>query len=309
MEKILIIGGAGFIGSNLAKKLTQKSYVTFVYDNFSSGRISNLKFLSKARITKGDILNYQKITSCINKIKPDIVFHLAAIHYIPDCNKNPRKTHRVNVDGTRNVLKAISAFNPKPFFIFISSAAVYANSSSSLKENSRIKPICVYGKTKLLGEKIAQNICNKSKIPFTIVRLFNVYGPNDRIPHVIPRIISQIKRRGRNIMLGNLKSKRDFIYVDDVSEALCRISKIKPKNKIYNLGTGKEYSIENISKLFIKILKNRNLKIISKQNLLRKNERFNLKADISKIKRELGWYPKISLNKGIRLLLKEKGLL
>ena len=309
MKKVLIVGGAGFIGSNLVKKLMRGGYQPFVYDNFSSGRIANLKFLSKARIIKGDILDHKKIASCVKKIQPNIIFHLAAIHYIPDCNKNPQRTLKVNVGGTRNILEAISTLNAKPFFIFISSSAVYANSSSALKENNKTRPICVYGETKLAGEKITKQICTKNKIPFATVRLFNVYGPNDGIPHVIPRIIAQIKSQKRNIELGNLQPKRDFIYVDDVSDALYKILEHKPKNRVYNLGTGKEYSIKEIAELFIKFLPRKNLRVLPRKNLVRKKERLHLKADILKIKKELGWHPKISISKVIKLLLKEKGLL
>lgn len=309
MKKVLIIGGAGFIGNNLAKKLTNNGYQVFVYDNFSSGKISNLKFLSKARIIKGDILNHKKITNCIKKIQPSAIFHLAAIHYIPDCNKNPQKIRRVNVDGTRNVLEAVSALNLKSFFIFMSSAAVYANSSGALKESNKTVPLCIYGETKLVGEKITKQICVKNKIPFAIIRLFNVYGPNDGIPHVIPGIISQIKNHKKNIELGNLQPKRDFIYVDDVSNALYKLLEHKPKGKVYNLGTGKEYSIKEIAELFIKFLPRKNFKVFPKKNLIRKKERLHLKADISKINKELGWHPKISITKGLKLLLKKEGLL
>ncbi len=309
MKKVLIIGGAGFIGNNLAKKLMDNGYQVFVYDNFSSGKISNLKFLNKARIIKGDIVNHKKITNCVKKIQPNAVCHLAAIHYIPDCNKNPQRTHKVNIDGTLNVLEAISALNPKPFFIFISSAAVYANSSKALREDSKTKPICIYGETKLVGEKITKQICTKNKIPFTIVRLFNVYGPNDGIPHVIPRIVAQIKDRKENLELGNLRPKRDFIYVDDVNDALYKILEYRPKGKVYNLGTGKEYSIKEIAKLFIKFLPKKNLVILPKKKLIRKRERLHLKADISKIKEGLGWYPKTSIKKGLKLLLKKEGIL
>lgn len=309
MKKVLIIGGAGFIGSNLVKKLMRDGYHVFVYDNFSSGKISNLEFLSKARIIKGDILDHKKIVSCIKKIQPNTIFHLAAIHYIPDCNKNPQKTRRVNVDGTHNVLEAISALSPKSFFIFISSAAVYANSSKALKESNKTRPICIYGETKLAGEKITKQICTKNKIPFTTVRLFNVYGPNDRVPHVIPRIITQVKNQKENIELGNLQPKRDFIYVDDVSDALYKILEHKPKNRVYNIGTGKEHSVKEIAELFIKFLPRKNLRVLLRKNLIRKKERLHLKADIVKIKKELGWHPKISISKGIKLLLKEKGLL
>lgn len=309
MEKVLIIGGAGFIGSNLSKNLIEKGYQVFVYDNFSSGRISNLEFLDNAQIIKGDILNYKKISNCIKKIHPSTIFHLAAIHYVPECNKSPGKTYRINVTGTRNILKAIAVFNFKPFFVFISSAAVYASSTNTLKENSKTKPVCIYGKTKLLGEKMIKKICVKEGVPFTIIRLFNVYGPNNGIPHVIPKIVAQIKSRRKNIKLGSLQSKRDFIYLDDVSDALCKILKRKPMNKIYNLGTGKEYSIKNIVRRFIKILQKRNLKVLSIKSLLRKNERFNLKADITKISKELGWHPKIAIDMGIKALLKKEGLL
>ena len=309
MEKVLIIGGAGFIGNNLAKNFTDRRYQVFIYDNFSSGRITNLKFLSNTRIIQGDILNYRKISSCIKKIQPSAIFHLSAIHYIPDCNKNPRKTYKINVSGTRNILMAIANFNFKPLFVFISSAAVYANSPNALKEISKPRPICIYGKTKLLGEKITKQICAKRQIPFVIIRLFNVYGPNDVIPHVIPRIITQIKSRRKKIELGNLKPKRDFIYVDDVSDALYKILKLKPKGKIYNLGTGKEYSIKNIADRFMKILQNKSLSMVTKKDLLRSNERLSLKADTTRIKKELEWRPKIAIDRGIRTLLKKEGLL
>jgi UDP-glucose 4-epimerase len=309
MEKVLIIGGAGFIGSNLAEKLIKRGYQVFVYDNFSSGQITNLKFLGNAQIIKGDILNYGEISNCIKKVRPNTIFHLAAIHYIPDCNKDPKKTYKVNVGGTHNILKAVAALNLNTLFVFISSAAVYANSQNALKESDKTLPICIYGKTKLLGEKMTRKICEKRQIPFVIIRLFNVYGPNDGIPHVIPRIIAQIKRRRKNIELGNLQPKRDFIYVDDVSDALYKILTLKPKGKIYNLGTGKEYSIRNITDRFIKILQNKNLRVVIKQNLLRRKERLNLKADIAKIRKELRWRPKISINRGIKMLLKKEGLL
>ena len=309
MEKVLIIGGAGFIGSNLAEKLIKRGYQVFVYDNFSSGQITNLKFLGNAKIIKGDILNYGEISNCIKKVQPNTIFHLAAIHYIPDCNKDSKKTYKVNVDGTHNILKAVAVLNLNPLFVFISSAAVYANSQNALKESDKTLPICIYGKTKLLGEKITRKICEKRQIHFVIIRLFNVYGPNDEIPHVIPRIIAQIKRRRKNIELGNLQPKRDFIYVDDVSDALYKILTLKPRGKIYNLGTGKEYSIKNIAERFIKILQNKNLRVVTKQNLLRRKERLNLKADIAKIRKELRWRPKISINRGIKMLLKKEGLL
>ena len=311
METILIIGGAGFVGSNLVKKLFYQGHKIIIYDNFSSGRLTNLGTIkNRIEIFKGDILNYRELNRCIKNYQPDIIFHLAAIHYIPDCDKNPKKAYEINVHGTRNILKTITTLNIKPFFVFISSAAVYKDSQKSLLETDETKPICIYGNTKLLGEKIIKQFCLKKKIPFVIVRLFNVYGSNDRTPHIMPGIISQFKKGSNTIKLGNLQPKRDFIYIDDVGDALANLVLYKPKNIIYNLGTGKEYSMKNIAEKFVKILQGRKkFKILSQNSLQRKTERFHLKADINKMKKELKWHPKVSINQGIKLLLKKEGLL
>lgn len=311
MKTILIIGGAGFIGSNLAKKLFYRGYQIIIYDNFSTGRSTNLASIkNNIEVVRGDILDYRKLSDCILKYQPNVIFHLAAIHYIPDCNNNPEKTCKVNIDGTHNLLKMITTLRIKPFFVFISSAAVYQNSEKSLAETDKTQPICIYGKTKILGEKIIKQLCLKKEIPFVIIRLFNVYGPNDRTPHIIPTIISQLKNKSEVIKLGNLQPKRDFIYIDDVSDALSNLLVQKPKDIIYNLGTGKEYSIKNIVEKISKLLRDKKeLKILSKDDLQRKVERPHLKADINKIKKEFHWQPKMDIDHGIKRLLKKEGLL
>lgn len=312
IKKILIIGGAGFIGMNLSKKLVHLGYDVIIYDNFSTGKFSNIEEIKDGvKIIKGDILYFRRLSKCITKHSPEVIFHLAAIHYIPYCIENPLKTYKVNVNGTENILKAISSCKKKPYFFFISSAAVYKNSIKSLSENNPLRPIDIYGKTKLLGEKLVKRYCYKNNIQYNIVRLFNTYGPGDTIPHVIPRIIKQIKQ-GATINLGNLKPERDFIFIDDVIDALYLLLIKEKSGEIYNLGTGKKYSIDYVTKCLRNLLKATNkhkIKIKLDKNLFRKIDKPYLKADIRKISQSLHWKPQIDIKNGLKIILMKENLL
>lgn len=308
-KKILLLGGAGFIGSNLARKLVQGGYEITIFDNFSSGDIKNLRGIrEKVKIVNGDILDFKKIHKTISNFLPNIIFHFAAFHYIPECSKCPQKTLNINVRGTENLLKSIIFFNITPYFIFVSSASVYCNSSQKLCEESSIKPIDIYGYSKFLGEKIIKEYGKKYKIPYTIIRLFNVYGYKDRIPHLIPEIIDQIKKKNRVIKLGDSKPKRDFIFIEDVVDALICLVKKQPKNIILNLGTGREYSVKEIIRN-IEVLLGYKLEIRQNKNLFRKVERLHLCANNRKIKKILNWKPCISIREGLNILLKKEGIL
>lgn len=311
-KKILITGGAGFIGSNLLRKLVSLGYDVVIYDNFSVGKYSNIEDIKdKLKIIKGDILNFRKLSKCIIKYSPEAIFHLAAIHYIPYCIKNPVKTYKVNVDGTENVLKVICNWKEKPYLFFMSSAAVYKKSIKSLSENSPLRPLDIYGETKLLGEKLVKRYCCENNIPYNIIRLFNTYGPRDTIPHVIPKIIKQVKQ-GDTIKLGNLRPKRDFIFINDVVDVLYLLLIKEKSGEIYNLGTGKEYSISYIINCFRKLLKsesNRIIKIKLDKNLFREIDRLHLKANIRKIKYNLHWKPQINIRDGLKIILTRENLL
>lgn len=226
--------------------------------------------------------------------EPDIVIHLAAIHYIPHCNSNPEETFDVNVMGTRNILES----SDPQIFLLASSAAVYPPLDRPLTEDLH-GPIDIYGKTKLICEDLVKLY---SKRPI-ITRLFNVYGPNDTNPHLIPEIFKQLKKRKPEIKLGNLTPKRDYIHVNDVCEAL--ITLLKHENKgIYNIGTGKEYSVKQVVDILSEIIGEK-INILQEKERIRKVEREHLLADITKIKTKTGWKPKTSLKKGLKKTLRE----
>ena len=308
-KKILLVGGAGFLGSNLAKKLVQLRYKILIYDNFSSGSIENLRNIQKRiEIVRGDVLDFNKLHKTIRNFSPNIIFHLAALHYIPKCNEDTQRTVKINVEGTQNLLKAIFSFGICPYLIFISSGAVYTNSNKRLSESNLAKPIDIYGYTKFLGEQLVRKHCDNYKMPYVIVRLFNVYGYKDRIPHLIPEIVYQIKKKSRVIKLGDLKPKRDFIFIDDVINALVQLIKKQPRNIILNVGTGKEYSAKEIVKNIESFLDYK-LEIRQNKNLFRKSERLHLCASNRKIKKVLNWKPYVYIKEALNILLKKEGIL
>ena len=309
-KKILITGGAGFIGSHLSRKLVNLGYQPIIYDNFSIGQKSNLADIKrKIKILKGNILNFEKLQKSIVKYSPEAIFHLAAIHYIPFCIKNYTKTYKVNVNGTKNLLRALSVYKDKPHFVFISTGAIYKNSNKSLSEKCSKAPIDIYGKTKLLGENLVRKYCVENNIPFTIIRLFNTYGPDELVPHVITKIIKKLKQ-DEVIKLGNLKTRRDFIFVSDVVDVLCSLLNRRKNNEIYNLGTGREYSVSYIIDCLKDLLKNKQkIKIKSDPALFRKQDPLHLRADIKKIKHDLHWKPRINIKHGLTILLTKEGIL
>lgn len=289
-KKILITGGAGFIGSNLVNHLIKEDVEILVIDNLFVG---NNKDLSDVVGFKRVDIRSEELKNVINDFEPDNIIHLAAIHYIPYCNANPEETFDVNVMGTRNLLKASEGIK----ILFSSSAAVYPPLEGPMNENL-FGPIDIYGKTKLIGEDL-MGYYNPKAI---IARFFNVYGPNDTNSHLIPEIFKQIGEGKREIKHGNLTPKRDYIHVDDVCEGLIVLLKHGKSGK-YNIGTGKEYSVKEIVTIVSEII-GEEINIIKNENKVRKVEREHLLADITNIKIETGWKPKIDLKTGLKQTFK-----
>ncbi len=307
MKKVLIVGGAGFIGFPLTKRLISEKYDVKVFDNFSnqSKNYSN----DSLSIIQGDITNRGDVIKCVRDTKPDIIIHLAAQHYIPFCIEDPITTKKINVTGTKNILDAIKEFSRKTHFIFTSSAAVYAPENKAHTETSEIGSLDVYGETKIEAENITKKYASSYGNEYTILRLFNVYGFGDNTPHLIPTIIEQVKK-GSVIKLGNIEARRDYIYLDDVMNGfMSAIQNIEvSKNHTFNLGSGKTYSAKEIVDNIGGDIK-KHLKIEVENERMRRNDRPISLADISKINKYLGWKPRYNLHKGLTLLLNQEGLM
>lgn len=287
-RRIIVTGGAGFVGSNLLKHLIDEKAEVLVLDNLFTGKKEFIP--PEVQFINVDIRS-DEIKDIVKDFKPDNIIHLAAIHYIPYCNENPEETFDVNVMGTRNILEASQGID----FFFASSAAVYPPLDGPLSEDIT-GPMDVYGKTKLIGEDLV-NLYSENAI---IGRFFNVYGPNETNPHLIPEIIEQILSGNNSIELGNLSPKRDYIHVDDICGAIISFLNVN-KPGVYNIGTGNEYSVTEIVDAISQIL-DRDIEVIQDPKRIRKVEREHLLADITKIKK-IGWNQKESIYKGLNELI------
>lgn len=290
-KKIIVTGGAGFVGSNLVKHFINEKAEVLVLDNLFAGK---KEFIPPEVQFKNVDIRSDEIKEIIEDFEPDNIIHLAAIHYIPYCNKNPEETFDVNVMGTRNLLEASKGID----FFFASSAAVYPPLAGPLSEDIT-GPMDVYGKTKLIGEDLI-NLYSENA---TIGRFFNVYGPNETNPHLIPEIIEQIMDGNNSIELGNLTPKRDYIHVDDICMSIISLLNAN-KPDVYNIGNGNEYSVTEIVEVISQIL-DRDIEIIQDKSRMRKVEREHLLADINKILEKVNWKPKNSLEKGMNNLLED----
>ena len=286
--KIFVTGGAGFIGTHLCKKLALLHKVT-VYDNFSNSNKENFPAMENVTLIVGDILDNPKL---LNSMKNhDIVIHLAAKTDVIDSIHNPSNTFQTNVQGTQNVLDSCKS-NHISKIIVTSSAAVYKNSNNSVDEVSTIKPLSPYGQSKLDMEKITI----QSKINYTILRLFNVYG-NGQTAGVIANFEKNISGNDPLTIFGDGTAVRDFIHIDDVINGI--ILSMKSTSGIYNIASGNGTSIGDLAKLFIQLFE-KNSEIIYKS--ARKGEIIYSVANIDKSQKELGFHTKISLDVGLSSL-------
>ena len=295
--KSVITGGAGFIGSNLVDRLVNIGHKVIVLDNFVSGKKSNLSHHRKkdVKIIKVDISdkNLDKYFK-----KADYIFHLAALAQIIPSFKDPNKYFKNNVIGTLNVLKAAKKVKIKKLIYAASSSCYGAPKKFPTSEKDKIDLKHPYAATKFIGEELVMRYASKFKMPNISFRFFNVYGPrlnvSGQYSAVIGNFLSQTKTRKPLTVVGDGKQTRDFIHVDDLINAFIQVIKSKSVNKIYNLGSGKRTSINTIAKIF-----GGKKKFIP----IRPGEPKNSVANIKKIKKEINWEPKISIEQGIKNLL------
>lgn len=300
MSKILITGGAGFIGSAVIEHLQKLNHELFVIDNLSFG---NRQFIniSNNNFFEADILDKKRIDSIIQDVRPEIIIHLAAIHFIPYCNEHPYDSSDINIRGTMHVLDAAAKSGVRKV-LMASTAAVYPIYDEAVSEKHEVGPLDIYGLSKLTCERLCNEFFLTTQIPTVVCRFFNAFGPNETNPHLIPEIQKQILGGNRKIKLGNLTPKRDFIHTHDMANAV-EILLEKSGNGIstYNLGRGIEYSVTEIVDAFSKAI-GEPIEIEVDPARVRKVERMHLLADVSKLK-SLGWAPKIGIEEGIKTLV------
>jgi UDP-glucose 4-epimerase len=300
--KTLITGGAGFIGSAIVPQLKKDSCEIFVLDNLSFGSRDFID-IPDSHFFLADIRDIEKVNEIITQIQPEIVVHLAAIHFIPYCNQHPFEAADINIRGTINVLDACKRLTSLKKIFFASTAAVYPISDNAVNENHELLPLDIYGLSKLTGENLFKKFWLETGIDTVICRFFNAFGPNETNAHLIPEIEKQLKDGVRTIKLGNLTPKRDFIHTYDMASAVSKLLKHeKAGYDIFNLGRGIEYSVVEIVEAFERQLDDK-INIEVEPARVRKVERQHLLADVNKLKNSTGWQPVWSIDEGIRNLV------
>jgi len=289
MKKIIITGGCGFIGSSLTDFLIKKGYKIYIIDNYSKNKIT--KPNKKSKLYKIDIRDINKI----NKIKNVYaVIHLAALAEILISKDNEKKYFKNNLEGLQETLNFCSN-NKIQKFIFASSASVYGNTDNKpVKEHSMLDPGHYYAYSKFIGEKMIKAYSKINKFDHTILRFFNIYGPKSNA--VISTFLAQQIQNKTITIFGNGQQKRDFLYIEDLCDAILKILvNKKSKNETYNLGSGKSISINNLR---------RKLSCKNFINLDKRNKDIEVSiANISKIKKHLNWFPKTSIEDGLKKTL------
>jgi len=295
--KILITGGAGFIGSNIADYWAKQNAEVIVLDNLRTGKLENISN-SKIKFINGSITNRDVISSIMDDV--DYIFHLAALVSVPESIINPFECVEINVKGLLNILESAKEKKVKKI-VFSSSAAVYGDNPISPKTTDLVlSPKSPYGITKLDGEYYLQTYLENYGLNFVVLRYFNVFGPrqdpNSQYAAAIPIFISKALKNEDIIIYGDGEQTRDFIFIDDVVNANFLASRASA-NGVYNVARGEATSVNDIVNTILK-LTNSKSKIIYAEP--RPGDIKHSLASIEKTKCDLNFYPKISLEEGMK---------
>lgn len=282
MKNILVTGAGGFIGRRLVNFLRDAGHS--VHALGSEG---------------GDIADPATLRR-FDAFPVDFVFHLAGRTYVPDAWREPADFQRVNVIGALNVMELCRA---KRIPLTYVSAYLYGIPSTlPVKETDRIEPNNPYALSKSLAESLCRFYAEYFAVPVTIIRPFNIYGPGQKAHFLIPEILAQVKA-GKSIHLKDLSPRRDYLYVDDLVDALIRTLDSKLGCHVYNIGYGSSFSVAEIVKA-IQSVAGTSLPVVS-ENAPRQNEILDVYADIGKAMRELHWHPRHSLEEGINTMIQQ----
>jgi nucleoside-diphosphate-sugar epimerase len=296
MAKIIVTGGAGFIGSHLVDKLIERNHEVSVIDNLSTGKREYIN--PKANFFELDISSFETIKSIFKNI--DFVFHLAAIPRIPLSIKKPLQTNEVNITGTLNILMASKEAGVKKVIYTSSSSAYGQQSELPMREDMTACPLNPYALQKYVGELYCKIFSEIYKLPTVSLRYFNVYGsrqPEQGTYAPVMGIFLRQKAEGRPLTVtGDGEQTRDFTHVSDVVEAniLAMESEKADKGEVINVGAGENHSVNEIARMV-----GGEITYIP----LPAGEMRDTLADISKARELLGWEPKVNLEQGINNLL------
>ena len=299
MKKTIVTGGAGFIGSHMVDLLVKNGYEVTVLDNLANGRLDNIEHhKGRVKFAQVDIGDYN-IDLDIYFKDVDYVFHYAALADIVPSINEPLKYHRANVDGTIRVLEAAKKSKNLKKFVYAASSSCYGIPKIyPTPESSPMAPEYPYAHTKMVGEQYVMHWGRVYNMPVISLRFFNVYGLRHRTSGAYGAVfgvfLAQLLNNKPLTIVGDGEQTRDFTYVTDVVDACFLAAKSDVSGEIFNVGSDNTYSINYLANLL-----GGDRVYIPK----RPGEPDCTYADISKIKRVLGWNPKVSFEDGVKIML------
>jgi UDP-glucose 4-epimerase len=300
MGRIVVTGGAGFIGSHLVERLVAAGEDVVVLDDLSRGHREWLP--PRTELHELDIGDRGSLKKTLPVIAPKTVVHLAAMHYIPAVEDAPTLAEEVNVTGTNVLLEALVA-RPPEVLLFASTAAVYPDRAGPIAESCVPEPIDLYGRTKLEGERMVEEFAQQTGAQVIVARIFNVIGPRETNPHVLPDVIDQLRREKVPLRIGNLRPRRDYTDVRDVAAALERLLAFADDDRtVFNLGSGRSVSVSELVQVCEEII-GRPIDIQVEQRRVRSRDRAELVADSRLLRETTGWRPTHSLRDTLAELL------
>lgn len=302
MSKILVTGGAGFIGSHIVDALVGRKHFVRVLDNFSSGKKDNLSgSINQIELIRGDIRDKAVCRKAARSM--DYIIHQAALRSVPKSLANPEAYNQVNIGGTLNLLQA-AVENKIKAFVFASSSSVYGDVDKfPEREDFLPQPISPYALTKLTGEHYCKIFSLNYKIATVALRYFNVFGPrqslDDEYAVVIPKFIHCIFNDRPTPIYGNGRQSRDFTYVANVVSANLAALKLgNSRGQVFNVASGRDYSVLELAAKLNKILgKGVGPKFLP----VRPGDVFRTSADLGRSKKILKFKPRVDFPEGLKL--------
>lgn len=305
--RALVTGGFGFVGSRLCRTLVERGWAVGVLDDLSLGRRENLESSLAAEVTPlvADVRDADAVARHVRAFEPTAIFHLAAVHFIPTCERQPTLAIGVNVAGTQAVLEACTHSNSVEAVVVASSGAVYAPASKAHSEGAEVSPTDIYGYSKEWTERLTAYFHLSTSIPVGIARIFNVIGPGETNPHLLPAIIEQVLR-GEELRLGNLSTRRDYVFSDDVADGLVRLADRCCEHGILtcNLGSESAVSGDELVRLVARVA-GRDVSVIADPARFRESDRPLLLSDCTRARETLGWHAETSLENAVAAALEQ----
>jgi nucleoside-diphosphate-sugar epimerase len=301
-RRVLVTGGAGFIGSNLVRRLLELGDEVRVLDNFSTGGRPNLaEIADEIEVVEGELRSYERVHNATRGM--ELVFHQGALPSVPRSVQDPLTTGAVNVEGTLNVLLAARDEDVRRV-VFASSSSVYGNSGTLPRTETQFPdPISPYAVSKLAAERYCVSFSRVYELETVVLRYFNVFGPRQdptsQYAAVVPRFIAAIDAGEPIPVYGDGEQSRDFTYVDNVVEANVRAAEVDGvSGSVLNVATGRQLTVNELADSIGEVLG----KPVEREYLQpRAGDVRDSWADVGEAQRLLGWEPHVALEDGLRL--------